>query len=187
MLLALFLACAGAADDSAGHADVPDPSTTWYFGTNDGQTPDGSYVAPTEEELFIRALDPTASTVSENAWTVDASTQAVTSFALVHDVDVATETFSSTFVTDDGTLLVEGAYDAGDDWAWTAWHSTSTYQDGQYAGMRVESVDHVEDSGQAIAEKVVIDASGTETYDIVEVLTPTDQAAFEERLAELGG
>jgi len=187
MLLALFLACTGAADDSGGHADLPDATTTWYFGTSDGQTPDGSYVAPTEEILFIRALDPAASTVTESAWTVNANTQAVTAYDLVHDVDVATETFTSTFVTDDGTLLVEGGYDAGDDWGWTAWHSTSTYQDGQYAGMRVESVDHVEDSGVAIAEKVVIDADGTETYDILEQLTPTDQAAFEARLAEIGG
>jgi hypothetical protein len=53
--------------------------------------------------------------------------------------------------------------------------------------MRVESVDHVEDSGVATADKTVYDAEGTETYDIVEVLTPTDEESFNARLGEIEG
>lgn len=187
LILPLILfACTGATDDTADTAsETPAASTAWYFGTSDGQTPDGGYVAPTDEILFIRALDPAASTITENAWTVSPTN--VSAYELVHAVDVATGTFTSTFVTDDGTMLVSGAYDAGPDWGWTAWHSTSVYQNGTYEGMRVESVDHTDDAGVATADKTVYDAEGTETYDIVEVLTPTDEGSFNARLAEIGG
>ncbi len=188
ILLSCLLApaCAGGEEETGGDTAAPAvASTEWYIGTSDGQTPDGSYVAPTEEVLFIRALDPDASTVTEQAWTV--GEQGVTAYELVHDVDAAAGTFTSTFVTDEGTMLVEGAYDAGAAWAWTAWHSTSIYQDGEYQGIRVESQDHVEDSGVAIAEKLVYDATDTLTYEIVEELTPVLQEDFETRLAEVGG
>ena len=190
----LFLAplpgCSGASSESGDSADtassgLPEASTTFYIGTSDGQTPDGGYVAPTEELLFIRALDPAASTITEQVWSVG-ERNTVTAYELVHAVDVAAGTFTSTWVTDDGTILVDGAYDAGADWAWTAWHSTSVYQDGANAGLRVESVDHIEDSGVAFAEKVVYDAGGAETYQIVEELTPCSQDDFEEEFAAVG-
>ncbi len=191
MILALaLLACTGSKDDTGPRdtsSDAPVATTAWYFGTSDGQTPDGSYVAPTDEILFIRALDPVASTVTESAWTVVRRTGAVSAYELVHSVDIATETFTSTFVTADGTMDVNGGYDAGPDWVWTAWHSTSIYQDGTYAGTRVESVDHVDDAGVASAEKAVFDPDGTETWQMVEVLTPTDEASFDARLGEVGG
>ena len=189
MIFALaLLACTPLRDDTADTSpDLPAASTVWYFGTSDGQTPDGSYVAPTDEIIFIRELDPAASTVTENAWTVAAGSGDVSAYVLVHAVDIADQTFTSSFVTEDGTLLVNGGYDAGPDWGWTAWHSTSIYQDGTYAGIRVESVDHVDGAGVASADKTVFDADGTETYDLVEVLTPTDEASFNDRLAAVGG
>lgn len=151
-----------------------------------GQTPDGSYVAPTEGILFIRALDPVASTVTEQAWSVP-NRGDPTYYELVHDVDIATETFTSVFKTADGTLLVDGGYDEGPDWGWTAWHSTSVYQDGTYAGTRVESVDHVLDGGVAHADKTVYNADDVETYVIVEEITPCSEADFEAALKEIGG
>lgn len=181
-LSALVLAaCSGspvADSDSAPNSELPDATTTHYLGTSDGQTPDGSYAAPTEELLFIRIVDPPASSITEQVWDV-AERNAVTSYELVHAVDVTTETFTSTWVTEDGTILVTGGYDAGDDWSWTAWHSTSVYQDGTYAGMTITSVDHMDDAGVNTAEKVVFDANGTETWNIVEVLTPCSEEDFD--------
>ena len=93
MILALaLLACTGSKDDTGPRdtsSDAPAATTAWYFGTSDGQTPDGSYVAPTDEILFIRALDPVASTVTESAWTVVRRTGAVSAYELVHSVDIA--------------------------------------------------------------------------------------------------
>lgn len=189
LALAAVTACSGSgADDSGSTPDdsgLPDATVVDYIGTSDGQAPDGSYVAPTEELLFIRTVDPAASTISEHVWTVGQRGD-VTEYELVHDVDVVAGTFTSTWVTDDGTFLVTGAYDAGEDWAWTAWHSTSVYQDGTNAGLRVESVDHVDDSGVAHADKQVYDAAGTETYLIVEELVPCSTDDFEEEFLAVG-
>ena len=197
-LLALLASgCAAATDDTGLEADaedsdsgdtgeLPAATTVWYIGTSDGQLPDGSYVAPTEEILFIRTVDPAASKVIEEAWSVPAR-GAVVHYALTHDVNVEDQAFTSSFRTDDGVLFVSGGYDAGPDWAWTAWHSTSIYQDGQYAGTRVESVDQVHDGGVARADKNVYDADDVETWRIVEEITPCTQAEFEAELTAVGG
>ncbi len=178
----------GTASGDSGAADSggPSASVAWFIGTSDGQTADGSYVAPTEEVLFIRSLDPSASTMREEAWTVAGSGR-VSAYALDHAVDAAAGTFSSTFDTGSGVLKVEGVYDAGEPWAWTAWHSRSVYQDGRYAGGWVDSVDtyDLEGTGEAHAEKGVFDPDGTLTYSIVEHLSPVSQATLEARLAEL--
>ena len=186
-----LLACADekAADTAAaGDGEAPaEAVATYFFGTSDGQTPDGSYVAPEDEILFIRTLDPNASTVHEEAWTISASGD-LSSYELLHAVDLAAQTFTADFVTADGTMQVEGAFDAGEDWAWTAWHSTSTYVDGRYAGTIVTSTDTLDPtSGVAHADKLVYDADGANTYIIAETLTPVDQTTFEARLAEVGG
>lgn len=182
-MLPLLLACAGPSDDTGTPDDSPVATTTYYLGTSDGQTPDGSYVAPTEEILFIRTLDPVASTITEEFWQED--TPAWQHGILVHTVDVATETFTATWDTGDGVLAVDGAFDAGDPWDWTAWHSLSTYTDGDYVGWTVTSQDTVDADGADTAEKSVIDDGGADTWDIVEVITPTDAERFETRRAQI--
>lgn len=192
-MVLLLLACTPDEADSAPTGTLddtgspgPSASTTWYFGTSDGEAPDGSYDEAPKEILFIRALDPEAATVTEDAWQQGTARQ-WDHYMLVHDVDVAAGTFSSLFETPDGTMDVQGGYDAGAPWAWTAWHSTSTYLDGRYTGTVVESVDEVDADGVAQAHKEVWDASGAHTWSIVETLTPTDQVSFEERLAQIEG
>lgn len=190
-LLAL-LACTAGKDPLTGDDSAPDDSSAslpqyfFYDGTTQGQTPDGSYVENPREILFIRALNPGESTLTEYAWEVD-SRGGLSAYDLVHQVDVTAGTFHATFATAQGTLDVVGAYDAGEPWAWTAWHSTSTYTDGEYLGTRVESTDSIDGQGLATAHKSVYDEQNAETWQITERLSPVDQATFEDRLDALGG
>jgi hypothetical protein len=181
----LLLACTGTGDDTGGSDTAPLVVTTWYLGTSDGQTPDGTYVAPTAELLFIRTLDPGAGTITEEYWQEDSP--AWQHGFLTHTVDAAAGTFSATWDTGEGVLAVDGAFDAGAAWAWTAWHSLSTYTDGKYVDWTVTSLDSVDDAGTDTALKSVVDPDGNDTWDIVEVIAPTDQASFEARLAEIEG
>lgn len=179
----------GGGDEGAGDGGdggTEDLQVAWFIGTSDGQTPDGSYVAPTEEVLFIRTLDPGASTMKEEAWTV-APNGDVAAYVLDHVVDTTAGTFTSTFDTGSGVLLVEGAFDAGEAWAWTAWHSRSVYQDGRYEGGWVDSTDTYDlgGTGAARAEKGVFEPGGSQTYAIVENLLPVSQEELEARLAEV--
>lgn len=193
LLLALFACTAGkeplplGGNDSAGEPhDSGAPQYYFYDGTTQGQTPDGSYVENPREILFIRVLNPGESTLTEYAWEVD-SRGGLSAYDLLHEVDVAAGTFHATFPTTAGTLDVVGAYDEGQPWAWTAWHSTSTYTDGQYLGTRVESTDSIDQAGAVTAHKSVYDPQEGETWQITERLTLVAQVAFEARLDELGG
>ncbi|GDX81097.1 hypothetical protein LBMAG42_29080 [Deltaproteobacteria bacterium] len=174
-----------AADTATDTGDSADTGAvaTHYFGESQGQTPDGSYVAEPEAILFIRTLDPVASTITEEVWVEGRPKW--THYLLVHEVDAAAGTFTSEWVTADGTLDVVGGYDAGEAWAWTAWHSTSTYRDGTYAGTVVTSQDSVDGAGVATAHKDVYDGDGTHSWQIVEVITPTTEAEFTAALAEI--
>ncbi len=189
-MLSLLFACATATDptDTATAGDTADsgaagPVVTWYTGTSDGQTPDGSYVQPTEGLLFIRTLDATAGTITEEVWSEGKPTWSHD--VLVHAVDADAGTFTSTWVTEDGTLGIVGAFDAGEPWAWTAWHSTSTYSDGDYLGTRIDSADTVDDAGAVHTTKSMFDADGKDLWDMVELLTPTTEDAFNAALAEI--
>ena len=183
----LLLACTSApkaTDSPTESAELqPQASTAWFMGISDGQTPDGSFDAPPQDLLFIRALDPVASTITEEAWADEGREWSY--YKLIHQVDVAASTFTSEFVTGDGTLLVVGGYDAGEPWAWTAWHSTSTYQDGQYQGTYVTSEDSLSSEGVATAHKEVFDETSTNTWSIVETLNPVDEATFNNAMAEV--
>ena len=195
--LLLLLACTPAAPDSSAVADTSDTGATdsgggdtgsnaivtWYFGTSDGQTPDGSYQEPEEDLLFIRTVDPEASTIHEEVWTSGAKYW--TAYDLLHVVDAAQETFTSNWVTDDGTLEVIGAFDEGDPWAWTAWHSTSTYQDGKYAGEWITSEDQTHEDGSNTAIKEVYDADSNHIWSIVEVLTPTTEDKWKDAFSTI--
>lgn len=184
MLLALawLSSCAGGADSAeVGDSEEAEAVVTGYSGRSVGQTPDGSYVADPETLLFRRTVDPGAATVTEEVWTEGA--RAWSFLSLVHAVDADAGTFTAVFVTDDGTLDVVGAFDGGEPWAWTAWHSTSTYRDGEYAGTRVESVDAVDGVGVIVATKEVIEPSGEATWLLEETLTPMATADFDAALA----
>lgn len=177
MFLLLF-ACAGSGAPKESTAATVPAVTYWYFGTSQGQTPDGSYVEDPSDLLFIRILDPEASTLVEQVWTEEGR-GTWSNYELVHEVDIATETFQAVFVTAEGTLNVEGAYDTGPDWGWTGWHSTSTYQDGDYVGTKVESQDTVDEKGVVTTNKSIVDTTETVTWEILEILTPTTQEEFE--------
>lgn len=193
MLLLALLACdptdspgVDTADSAGGDtADTGEaaPEVVHYFGESQGQTPDGSYVADPEAILFIRTLDAGASTITEEVW-VEGSPKWV-HYLLVHIVDAEAGTFTSEWASEEGTIDVVGGYDAGAAWAWTAWHSTSTYRDGKYAGTVVTSEDAVSDEGVAQAHKAIFDAEGTETWNIVETLTPTSEEEFAAALDEI--
>lgn len=193
MLYGFFLACSpGADDDSAGVSDTRDDLTvatvTYYIGTSQGQAPDGSYVEDEEEILFIRALDPHAATIGEEFW-IEGARGAYDHGELLSRVataDGSTYTFSSSWDTADGALEVAGEFTAGQPWAWTAWHSTSTYMDGKYIGYWITSDDVLDAEGADTATKVVYDAEGTDIWHIIEVISPVPQADFESRLAEIG-
>lgn len=98
-----------AADTATDTGDSADTGAvaTHYFGESQGQTPDGSYVAEPEAILFIRTLDPVASTITEEVWVEGRPKW--THYLLVHEVDAAAGTFTSEWVTADGTLDVVGA------------------------------------------------------------------------------
>lgn len=183
-----FVACNGGGKETGYTApDGPVREETRYEGTSRGRLPDGSYEAPEENLLFLRTLDPAPSTVREQAWSWEAGGE-VTTFDLTHTVDAEAGTFTADFVTGDGTLRVEGAFDAGGAWAWTAWHSTSTYVDGPDAGVTVQSTDTLDPGSGAIhAEKTVFDVGGEATWIIVEDLTPVSEERFDEVLAGMGG
>lgn len=186
-MLYLLLACAEkpveSAMDSVPEGTQPVAQTFWYSGSSDGQTPDGSYNPDPAALWFLRALDPAASTITEKVWTEGARNWDY--YELVHAVDAEAGTFTADFVTPDGTLKVEGAYDAGDAWAWTAWHSVSTYQDGQYMGNYVTSEDSLAADGSAVAHKEVFDATDAHTWSIVESLTPVEEAVFNEGISSI--
>lgn len=198
MIFVALFACAfdptdtGTTGDTADTADTATDTgdsgigsvvATHYLGVSQGQTPDGTYVAEPEAILFIRSLDPVASTITEEVWVEGAPKWA--HYLLVHEVDVAAGTFTSEWVTADGTIDVVGGYDAGNAWEWTAWHSTSTYRDGTYAGTFVTSQDSMDAEGVATANKEVYDGEGTHTWRIVEVITPTTEAEFTAALADI--
>ena len=185
-----FVACAGgdsAGDGGAGGEDssATGPTAVHYFGTSVGQTPDGSYVDEAQALLFIRTLDAGASTVTEEYW--EEGRRKWDHGLLVHSVDAAGETFTSTWDSGDGMIQTTGAFDAGEAWAWTAWHSTSVYLDGAYVDWVITSTDTVDDAGVATADKAIRDEDGVETWRILEVNTPTDEESFQERLAEIEG
>lgn len=186
-LLALSLSgmigcSAGKESSRAGDSDTGDSGTgdsaltVWYTGTSQGQLPDGSYVEAPKELLFIRRLDPDAATITEEVWSDEGREWQY--YSLVHAVDAAAGTFTSEFVTSDGTLDVVGAYDAGEAWAWTAWHSASIYRDGEYTGWSVQSQDSMDGKGVATADKHILDAAGAPSWDILEVLTPISEEDF---------
>lgn len=177
-----LFACTGKPADTADTAEPLVATTTWYVGTSDGQTPDGTYVAPTAELLFIRTVDPVESTITEEFWQEDEPWR---HDLLVHTVDADLGTFTATWDTGDGVLAVSGAFDEGNPWEWTAWHSLSTYTDGTYVGWSVTSSDSMAEDGTVTAEKSVVDDAGEDTWDIVEVLTPSDQETVDARVAEV--
>ncbi|HNC95734.1 MAG TPA: hypothetical protein PKY30_00590 [Myxococcota bacterium] len=182
----LLLACTSGSPDSQPviKDTAPPPETIWYTGTSQGQKPDGSFVEAERDLLFIRVLDAFESTLTERVWT-EGNRQIWSTYELVHQVDVANNSFTAEFVTPEGTLDVVGAYDAGEPWAWTAWHSTSTYRDGDYVGTKVESQDSVDGAGVVTTNKQIIDPDGTESWIILERLTPTTQEEFETALASI--
>lgn len=173
--------------DSGRDSGGLDASTVYYFGTSDGQTPDGSYDAPPLELLFIRTVDPAASLITEQFWQEPTRGTAWSTGLIVNAVDATALTFGSTWDTGDGEIEIVGTFTEGDPWAWTAWHSTSTYLGGRYQGTTVTSDDQLDGAGADTADKHVYDEHGTETYQIIEIITPTEQSAFEARLAEIGG
>ena len=196
MLFALILACsspgAGDSEPSGDSADTgandPVATTIHYIGTSQGQTPDGSYVEDEKEILFIRALDPEASTIGEEFW-IEGARGAYDHGELLNTVataDGSTYTFGSLWDTGEGVLEIVGAFTAGGPWSWTAWHSTSTYVDGEYAGYWISSADVLDAAGADTATKVVHDAEGTEVWHIVEFIAPVPQADFESRLEARG-
>ena len=187
MFLVLFaFACAlPETSDEAPRDTDSGLETTWFSGTSDGQSADGTFDEPAAELLFVRILDRVASTIEEQVWTEQGAGDPWEYDALTHAVDPEAGTFTADFVTDDGTLEVVGGYDAGEPWAWTAWHSTSTYVDGIYAGTAVLSEDSLAADGVVTAEKEVYDAGGAHTWSIVEVLTPISEADHDARLAEV--
>ena len=174
----LFLLACAVPSDSKPVESAIEPITAWYNGTSQGQTPDGSYVEDPKNLLFIRIVDEDASTITEQVWT-EGGRDTWTYYELVHTVDAVNDTFTAVFVTEEGTLDVLGGYDAGEDWAWTAWHSASTYRDGTYAGTSVQSTDTMDATGKVTTNKTIVDTSGTETWKILELLAPMLQADFE--------
>jgi hypothetical protein len=159
----------------------------YYFGTSDGQLPDGSYVEPTKEILFIRTVDPSAATITEEFWQEGRDRNQWDNGTIVNSVDTSAQSFGSTWVTGDGDIETVGTFTEGEDWLWTAWNSVSTYQSGDYTGTYVTSDDQLDETGADTADKHVYDPDGTETWRILEVITPTDEASFNARLAEIEG
>jgi hypothetical protein len=183
--LILALACADKGEDSgSGEGAKAAPIVEWYLGSSDGQTPDGSYDEPAHELLFIRTLDPSASTITEEAWQEDGD--AYSHYVLVHSVDLASQTFSADFETEQGLLQVLGGFDAGEDWAWSAWHSDSTYVDGAYAGTVVRSTDSRDSAGAVIALKEIYDETDAHIWSIVEQLSPITEEEFGALRADRG-
>lgn len=197
MLLSLLLACLPpvgetADTDSAAPVDtaddLPQSVETFYFGTTEGQTPDGSYVEATKEILFIRESDPTTSTIREEFWQ-EADRRNFDHGELLNSVtttDGLSYSFGCDWDTGSGVLRIAGLFTAGEAWAWTGWSSVSTYLDGDYAGYTVASTDSADDAGTHTATKVVANAEGAAIWHVSEVLTPVDETAFQSRLAEIG-
>ena len=169
---------------------LPDATTTYYFGTSDGQTPDGSYDPEAKEILFIRTVTPEANSIREEFWQEGERRNEWTTGEFTNEVNAEASpnpTFGTTWVTDDGELVISGEFTEGQPWLWTAWHSTSTYVSGTWEGTLVTSDDQLDEIGADTADKHVFNAEGTETYQITEIITPTSEEAFTARLAEIQG
>lgn len=186
MILVTFVlaACAPGSPDPAdtGDTGLPAAETRWYLGSSAGEMADGSW-AQEEELLAVRTVDPAAATITERFSAVERG-GALAEYELVQAVSDGG--FEAQFSDGYGTLQVVGQFDAGEDWAWTAWHSTSTYLDGDYVDWYLTSVDAAGE-GTHHADKILHQPDGAAYWLVAEDLTEVTEADFDARLAELGG
>lgn len=173
----------GDADSSSSTGMPSDGHVDYFIGTSANFLADGTPTA-TDRILARRQLDPAGSQIFETLYLV-APDDTWQRFDLVQEVDVVADTFAAQFETEFGTIEVAGEYTSGDDWAWDAWRSTSTYVDGLSEGWVVTSEDLVVPEGGHRADKQVLDPNGQVMFIIEERLDAVDSAAYDAAVAEL--
>ena len=83
----------------------------------------------------------------------------------------------------DADLEGVGAFDAGETWEWTAWHSTSTFVDGDYAGWTTTSEDQL-DGDAFTAHKELFDDAGDPQGSVEESMHVIPQEDWENGVRE---
>jgi hypothetical protein len=182
--LFLLFACTGGAPDTGDTAAEAPLSPIVQFLQGDSQYSDatGTPRGDPSETLLRRTVNPQDASLEEYVITVDH--RDVATYTVLGTIDPAAATWTFSFADSYGTLGGDGAFLAGDTWAWTQWQSTSTYMDGTYAGTYVTSEDSVSAEG-LVANKVIHNAGGDATGSIVETLALVSEADWTAREEEL--
>ncbi|MDP2314243.1 MAG: hypothetical protein Q8P41_15175 [Pseudomonadota bacterium] len=183
----LLLACAGApsddtasTDDTGGGAPLP-PAVLYLSGDSQYYDSDGVARGRPTSELLRRTVTPEDASLEERV--IEKSGGAAEEYLLLGVIDPDGPTWTYSFTTADGTLEGSGTFDEGETWAWTAWHSTSTFVDGDYAGWTIESEDRL-DGDTFTASKAFHDATGAGQGTVEETLAVIDAETWEETAAE---
>ena len=187
LLLALCSACA---TPSTGEGDDDDSSTAasffqetrWYIGESQTSLPNGTELGPPSPVVLKRTLDEEAGTIQELIAQLDENGD-VSEFDITQAVDLEAGTFSGSFADDYGTFDVLGTLE-GDAWAWDAWGSRSTYEDGPHVGSYVLSADTRTDD-EIHAVKDAWSPDDDHEVHIDEVLGRVDESEYEEARAAM--
>jgi hypothetical protein len=184
MLLSL-LACTAPkdGDDTAATPALPDPTVRYLVGSSQYYDNDGTALGPPSDELLRRTVTPASAALEEIV--DERSGRDVSTYTVTGTIDPDAPGWTFSFTTEQGTIAGEGTYDAGETWAWTAWHSSSTFTDGDYVGWTVASTD-VLDGDSFTARKAIADETGAPQGSTDETLTLVDEATWSTQRADWG-
>ncbi len=177
----LLLACVPPADHDTSAAEAVPPAVLHLAGTSQYIDTTGAAQGRATNVLLRRTVTP--ADVSLDELVMEKSAGAVEEYTVLGQIDPDAQTWTFSFTTADGTIEGSGTFDAGETWAWTAWHSTSTFVDGDYAGWTIGSEDLL-DGDTFTASKVFRDTTGEGQGGVEETLTVMEAETWESTAAE---
>jgi hypothetical protein len=187
MLTMLFLACTSDDTPTPDSTTLTNPTigeTAYYLGTQEGYLVDGSKTFEPSDLMFTRLIEPEYNTITETLYTINSTDQS--HWGWDFKVNLKKNTFSTVWKQQrDNTVNIEGTYDEGAAWMWTAWHSTWTYTEGQQAGVVLTSETSIDDAGIITTHISKWDADGIELRRDTDTVSPSTKEEYDAAVEQI--